>query len=65
MVHAIQIASPTMNIASRNPPPDTGGNCASFIAMPAWNGFVGPKALPIIAAPALMAITTRASTPRP
>jgi hypothetical protein len=31
--------------------------------MPAWNGFVGPKADPIIAAPALIAITVVPSTP--
>ena len=47
----------------REPEPDreNGGSSASFIAMPAWNGLVGPNALPTIAAPALIATTATAS----
>jgi hypothetical protein len=52
-------------MARRRPPPDIGGSSASFMAIPAWNGLVGPNALPTMAAPQLMATTTTALTPRP
>ncbi len=54
-----------MSIVIRRPPRPSGGSCASFNAMPAWNGFVGPNALPTAAAPALIATTVTASTPMP
>ena len=53
------------NIASRSPTAENGGSCASFIAMPAWNGLVGPNALPTMAAPALIATTATASMRSP
>ena len=65
IVQPIHMANATRNNARRSPPPESAGSWASLSAMPAWNGFVGPKALPIIAAPALIATTTTPSTPRP
>src|SRR5206468_8063567 len=65
IVQPIQRASAAANIVHRSGAEDIGGSCASFIAMPAWNGFVGPNALPIAAAPVLIATTDTASTPRP
>ena len=52
-------------MARRRPAAENGGSCASLSAIPAWNGLVGPNALPTIAAPALIATTATASMPRP
>ncbi len=65
MVHATHSTSATANIALRSANPEDAGSCASFMAMPAWNGFTGPNALPTIAAPALIATTVTPSTPTP
>src|SRR5581483_3705408 len=61
-VQRIHAATAAANAVRRSPPAASGGSCASFSAIPAWNGLVGPNAEPIIAAPALMATTVVPST---